>query len=42
MENIKQETIKPETVARAVRLLIELYAEQNGVGVEITEKPTKQ
>ena len=43
MENTKQETIKPETVARAVRLLIELYAEQNGVEVEIREKkPTKQ
>ena len=31
-------TIKKETLERAVRLLIELYAEQNGVDVVITEK----
>lgn len=33
MENIKQETIE-----RAAKLLIELYAEQNGVEVVIKEK----
>ena len=34
----EQVTIKKETLEKAVRLLIELYAEQNGVDVIITEK----
>lgn len=39
MQNTEERVpIKKETLEKAVKLLIELYAEQNGVDVVITEK----